>query len=81
MTAFWCLYLQKPSFIQVPWIAERLLTSKIDHTKIVDIHKASKIQVIREKEDIANVDGEAVMMAKDITVEIFAVVIECFATK
>ena len=64
-----CIF-KKPSFIQVPWIAERLLTSKIDHTKIVDIHKASKIQVIRKKEDIANVDGEAVMMAKDITVEI-----------
>ena len=47
-----------------------MLTSKIDHTKIVEIHKASKIKVIREKEEIVNVDGEAVMMAKDITVEI-----------
>ena len=64
-----CIF-KKPSFIQVPWVAERLLTQKIDHTHFVDIHKASKIKVIREKEDIANIDGEAVMMEKDITVEI-----------
>ena len=64
-----CIF-KKPSFIQVPWVAERLLTQKIDHTHFVDIHKASKIKVIREKKDIANIDGEAVMMEKDITVEI-----------
>ena len=64
-----CIF-KKPNFLQVPWIAERLLTNKIDHTKIVEIHKASKIKVIREKEEIANVDGEAVMMSKDIEVEI-----------
>lgn len=64
-----CIF-KKPNFIQVPWIAERLLTQKIDRTHVVDIHKASKIKVIREKEDIANIDGEAKMTSKDIEVTI-----------
>ncbi len=64
-----CIF-KKPNMLQVPYIAERLLTSKIDRTKIVDIHKAKKIKVIREQEEIANIDGEAVMMPKDIVVEI-----------
>ena len=64
-----CIF-KKPNMLQVPYIAERLLTSKIDRTKIVDIHKAKKINVIREQEEIANIDGEAVMMPKDIVVEI-----------
>ena len=64
-----CIF-KKPNMLQVPFIAERLLTSKIDRTKIVDIHKAKKIKVLREKEEIANIDGEAVMMPKDIVVEI-----------
>ena len=56
--------------LQVPYVATRLLTKKIDRTHFVDIHKAQKIQVIRENDEIANIDGEAVMMPKDITVEI-----------
>lgn len=64
-----CIF-KKPSFIQVPWVAERLLTQRIDRTHFVDIHKASKIKVIREKDEIVNIDGEAIMMSKDIEVEI-----------
>ena len=64
-----CIF-KKPNMLQVPYIAERLLTSKIDRTNIVDIHKAKKINVIREQKEIANIDGEAVMMPKDIVVEI-----------
>ena len=65
-----CIF-KKPSFLQVPIIAERLLTKRIDRTRIVDIHKAHKIKVIREKEEIANIDGEAKMMPKDVVVEIY----------
>ena len=64
-----CIF-KKPSFLAVPFVAERLLTKRIDKTHFVDIHKASKIEVIREKEDYANIDGEAVMMKKDVVVEI-----------
>ena len=64
-----CIF-KKPNMLQVPYVATRLLTQKIDRTHFVDIHKAQKIQVIRENDEIANIDGEAVMMPKDITVEI-----------
>lgn len=64
-----CIF-KKPNMLQVPYVATRLLTQKIDRTHFVDIHKAQKIQVIRENDEIANIDGEAVMMPKDITIEI-----------
>lgn len=64
-----CIF-KKPNMLQVPYVATRLLTKKIDRTHFVDIHKAQKIQVIRENDEIANIDGEAVMMPKDIIVEI-----------
>ena len=62
-----CIF-KKPNVIQVPYVAERLLTQHIDKTHFVDIHKASKIQVIREKEEIANIDGEAVMMPEKLQI-------------
>lgn len=62
-----CIF-KKPSIIQVPYIAERLLTQHINKTHIVDIHQASKINVIREKEDYANIDGEAVMMPENLEI-------------
>ncbi len=65
-----CIF-KKPNFIQVPYVAERLLTQRIDKTHFVDIHKASKIEVIRDAEEIANIDGEAVMMPQNLEVKIY----------
>lgn len=64
-----CIF-KKPKLVAVPYVAERLMTQHIDRTKYVDIHKAKKINVIRPREDYANIDGEAIMMTKDVTVEI-----------
>lgn len=64
-----CIF-KKPNILQVLYVAERLMTQKIDKTHFVEIHKAKKIKAIREKEDYANIDGEAVMMPKDVVVEI-----------
>ncbi len=64
-----CIF-KKPLLINVPYIAIRLMTGKIDKTKAVEIHNAKKINIIRENEDIVNLDGEAVMMPKDFIVEI-----------
>ena len=64
-----CIF-KKPNILSIPVIAERLMTNRIDHSKVVDIHKAKKIKVLRNKEDIANIDGEAMMMDKDVVVEI-----------
>jgi len=64
-----CIF-RKPNLLAVGFAAERLLTNRIDKTHFINIHKAHKINVIREKDDIVNIDGEAIMMPKDITVEI-----------
>ena len=64
-----CIF-KKPNLLAVPYIAERLLTQHIDKTNVVDIHKASKIKVIREKDDFVNIDGEPIMMSKDVEIEI-----------
>jgi len=64
-----CIF-KKPNLLEVAYAAERLITNRIDKTKFIDIHKAKKINVIRDKEDIANIDGEAIMMSKDVTVEV-----------
>ncbi|MCQ2308980.1 MAG: YegS/Rv2252/BmrU family lipid kinase [Bacteroidales bacterium] len=64
-----CIF-KKPNLLEVGFVAERLITNRIDKTKFVEIHKAKKINVIREKEDFANIDGEAIMMPKDVIVKI-----------
>ena len=64
-----CIF-KKPNLLQAIYVAIRLLTKKIDKTKFVDIHKAKKIKVLREKDDVANVDGEPMMMPKDLVIEI-----------
>lgn len=64
-----CIF-KKPNLLEVGFVAERLMTNRIDKTNFISIHKSHKINVIREKDDIVNIDGEAIMMPKDITVEI-----------
>lgn len=64
-----CIF-KKPNLLEVGFVAERLMTNRIDKTNFISIHKASKIKVIREKDEVVNIDGEAVMMDKDITVEV-----------
>jgi len=64
-----CIF-KKPNILAVPYVAERLLTQHIDKTHFVDIHKAQRIKVIRQKDDFVNIDGEPIMMSKDIEVEI-----------
>ncbi len=64
-----CIF-KKPNLLEVGFVAERLMTGRIDRTHFVSIHKASKIKVIRRKDEVVNIDGEAVMMDKDLTVEI-----------
>lgn len=64
-----CIF-KKPAMIEIPYVACRLMTKQIDRTHFVEIHKAKKINVIRKKEDIVNMDGEPVLMSKDLTVKI-----------
>ncbi len=64
-----CVF-RKPYLIEVPIVAGMMMTQMIDKSNYVDIYKAKKINVIRNKSGIANVDGEVVNMEKDIEVKI-----------
>lgn len=64
-----CVF-RKPFLIEVPIVAGMMMTQMIDKSNYVDIYKAKKINVIRKKNGIANVDGEVVEMEKDIEVKI-----------
>lgn len=64
-----CVF-RKPYLIEVPFVAGMMMTQMIDKSNNVDIYKVKKINVIREKNGIANVDGEVVEMEKDIEVKI-----------
>jgi YegS/Rv2252/BmrU family lipid kinase len=64
-----CIF-KKPTFLEVPIVATYFLAKQIDKSNFIDIYKAKKIKVTRKVAEVANIDGEAVEMSKDITVEI-----------
>lgn len=64
-----CVF-KKPNIIEVPIVATYFIAKQIDKSNFIDIYKAKKISVIREIEDVVNIDGEAFPMSKDIIVEI-----------
>lgn len=64
-----CIF-KKPTFLEVPIVATYFLAKQIDKSNFIDIYKAKKIKVTRKVAEVANIDGEAIEMSKDITVEI-----------
>ena len=64
-----CIF-KKPSIIEVPIVAAYFITRQIDKSNFIDIHKVKKISIIREVENVVNIDGEAMPMSKDFTIEI-----------
>lgn len=64
-----CIF-KKPNILEVPIVATYFLAKQIDKSYFIDIYKAKKIKVTRKVAEVANIDGEAVEMSKDITVEI-----------
>lgn len=64
-----CIF-KKPSILEVPIVATYFITKLIDKSNFIDIYKAKKINVIREIEEVVNIDGEAISMSKDINIEI-----------
>ena len=64
-----CIF-KKPNILEVPIVATYFLAKQIDKSNFIDIYKAKKIKVTRKVAEVANIDGEAVEMSKDITVKI-----------
>lgn len=64
-----CIF-KKPNILEIPIMATYFLAKQIDKSNFIDIHKARKIEVIRKKAEVANIDGEPIEVSKDILVEI-----------
>ncbi len=64
-----CVF-KKPNIIEAPLAATLLMTKQIDKSYFIDIYKAKKIHVIRNEEEVVNIDGEAIPMGKDILVKV-----------
>ena len=62
-----CIF-SKPTLMEVPFAATRLMMKKIDTTHFVDIHRAGKIEIVREKDGVVNIDGEPIMMPKNLSI-------------
>ena len=64
-----CIF-KKPNILEIPILATYFLTKKIDKSHFIDIYKAKKIKIIRESDDVANIDGEPIYMSKNTIVKI-----------
>lgn len=61
---------QKPTIFEMPLIINLLFLKMIHRSKYVNIHKAARIELIRRKNRVVNLDGEPVRLDRDLTVEI-----------
>ncbi len=61
---------QKPFIFEMPLIINLLFLKMIHKSKYVNIHKAKKVVLIREKNRIINLDGEPIKLQKDLVAEV-----------
>lgn len=64
-----CL-LHKPELSAAPIVATQLLDGRISHSPYFRTIQASKIKINRTADAVVNIDGEPIMMNKDLLVEI-----------
>ena len=62
--------LKKPIFPVAPFVATQLMAGQIHHSPYFQSLQAKKILVRRKKNAVVNIDGEPIMMDKDLLVEI-----------
>jgi len=61
---------QKPTIFEMPLIINLLFLKMIHRSKYVNIHKATRIELVRRKNRVVNLDGEPVRLDKDLTIEV-----------
>jgi diacylglycerol kinase (ATP) len=61
---------QKPFIFEMPLIINLLFLKMIHKSKYVNIHKAKKVLLIREKNRVINLDGEPIKLKKDLIAEV-----------
>jgi len=62
--------LKKPILPAAPFVATQLLAGQIHHSPYFQSLQARKIFVRRKKDAVVNIDGEPIMMDKDLLVEV-----------
>jgi len=61
---------KKPQIYGIPMIANLLLLRMIDASPLVNIVKAKSLTIIRDHDDVVNIDGEPLYLAKDLEIKI-----------
>lgn len=61
---------KKPHIYGIPMIANLLLLRMIDASPLVTIVKAKSLTIIRDNNDVVNIDGEPLYLAKDLEIKI-----------
>lgn len=57
---------EKPNIFEMPLIINLLFLKMIHHSKYVHIHKATQVEVYRDKNRYINLDGEPVKLSKNL---------------
>ncbi|MEJ2594196.1 MAG: diacylglycerol kinase family lipid kinase [bacterium] len=60
---------KRPPWYAIPSTVKLLMTNKIDQSPYVRIIRCSQAEVIREKDEVVNLDGEPVMMTQNLKVK------------
>jgi len=60
----------KPFLVEVPLIANLLLLRKINLSPHVEIIPANSLTIIQPKNNVVNIDGEAVKLGKELKIEV-----------
>lgn len=61
---------QKPYIFEMPIVINLLFLNMIHKSRYVEIHKAKKISLYRDKNRVVNLDGEPVKINQDLHIEI-----------
>jgi len=70
-----CIVKKIPMF-KAPLIAHMLLAKKIDQSSYVEIIKARQVSLRRRKNEIINIDGEPVMLTRDLFIKVNPLALE-----
>lgn len=61
---------QKPNIFEMPLILNLLFLKMIHKSKYVKIYKARKVNLLRDKNRVVNLDGEPIQLTKDLVAEV-----------
>ncbi len=61
---------EKPTVFEMPVIINLLFLKMIHHSRHMHIYKAKQVRVLRQKEDMINLDGEPVKLGKELNFSI-----------